>query len=61
MMETVVREQMMDTVARQLGLDPLELRRRNVVDDADLPYTTAAGMVYDRGLDRRARSSRPSR
>ena len=47
MMETVVREQMMDTVARQLGLDPLELRRRNVIDDDDLPYTTAAGMALD--------------
>ena len=47
MMETVVREQMMDTVARQLGLDPLELRRRNVIDDDDLPYTTATGMALD--------------
>ena len=47
MMETVVREQMMDLVARRIGLDPLELRRRNVIDDADLPYTTAAGMYYD--------------
>jgi carbon-monoxide dehydrogenase large subunit len=47
MMETVVREQMMDVVARRVGLDPLELRRRNVVNEADLPFTTAAGMVYD--------------
>jgi aerobic carbon-monoxide dehydrogenase large subunit len=47
MMETVVREQMMDVVARRVGLDPLELRRRNVVNDADLPFTTAAGMVYN--------------
>ncbi|MET0458420.1 MAG: xanthine dehydrogenase family protein molybdopterin-binding subunit [Ilumatobacteraceae bacterium] len=47
MMETLAREQMMDTVARKLDLDPLELRRRNVIDDADLPYTTATGMSYD--------------
>jgi aerobic carbon-monoxide dehydrogenase large subunit len=47
MMETAVREQMMDTVARRLGLDPLELRRRNVVRDDDLPFTTAMGMMYD--------------
>jgi carbon-monoxide dehydrogenase large subunit len=47
LMETVAREQMMDHVAREIGLDPLELRRRNVVRDADLPYTTATGMVYD--------------
>ncbi len=47
MMETTAREQMMDTVARRLGIDPLELRRRNVVEESDLPFTTAAGMVYD--------------
>ncbi|MDQ1424216.1 MAG: aerobic carbon-monoxide dehydrogenase large subunit [Acidimicrobiaceae bacterium] len=47
MMETVVREQMMDVVARRLGLDPLEFRRRNVVNEADLPFTTAAGLVFD--------------
>ena len=47
MMETVAREQMMDVVARAIGIDPLEFRRRNVVTAADLPYTTAAGMYYD--------------
>jgi carbon-monoxide dehydrogenase large subunit len=47
MMETVAREQMMDVVARRLALDPLEFRRRNVVNEADLPFTTAAGLVYD--------------
>jgi carbon-monoxide dehydrogenase large subunit len=46
LMETVVREQMMDLVAAEIGLDPLEFRRRNVVRDEDLPFTTAAGMVY---------------
>ena len=47
MMETVAREQMIDVVARAVGLDPLELRRRNVIHAAELPYTTAMGMVYD--------------
>jgi carbon-monoxide dehydrogenase large subunit len=47
MMETLGREQMMDLVARTIGVDPLELRRRNVVQPSDLPYTTAAGLVYD--------------
>jgi carbon-monoxide dehydrogenase large subunit len=47
MMETLVREQMMDVTARRIGLDPLEFRRINVVDEADLPFTTAAGLVYD--------------
>lgn len=47
MVETVAREQMMDRVAAQLGVDPLEIRRRNVIRAADLPYTTAAGLIYD--------------
>src|SRR5581483_5438247 len=47
MMETVAREQMMDAVARTFGMDPLELRRRNVIGRDELPYATATGMVYD--------------
>ena len=47
MMETVAREQMVDVAARRLGIDPLELRRRNVISPAELPFTTATGMVYD--------------
>jgi len=45
--ETTAREQMMDHVARELGIDPLELRRRNTVTADELPYTTATGMVYE--------------
>ncbi|MGK0477020.1 MAG: carbon-monoxide dehydrogenase large subunit [Ilumatobacter sp.] len=44
--ETTAREQMIDHVARELQLDPLELRRRNMIDTDELPYTTATGMVY---------------
>lgn len=47
MFETVAREQMMDCLAAELGIDPLELRRRNVIGGDDLPYTMATGMVYD--------------
>jgi carbon-monoxide dehydrogenase large subunit len=47
MIETVARELMMDRVALQTGLDPLEIRRRNVVREEDLPYRTATGLVYD--------------
>ncbi len=47
MMETTAREQMIDFAARAIGIDPLELRRRNVVRAVDLPYTTAMGMTYD--------------
>ena len=37
----------MDIAAARLGLDPAELRRRNLV--TDFPYTTASGAVYDAG------------
>ena len=41
MIETVVREQMIDSLAAQLGIDPLELRRRNVLRDEELPLHDA--------------------
>ena len=46
-METVGRELMMDLVARALGMDPLDLRRRNVIEQAELPHTSATGRVYE--------------
>src|SRR5436305_11263526 len=47
MMETVAREQMVDVIAEQMGIDPLEFRRRNVLQQSDLPYTTASQLVYE--------------
>jgi carbon-monoxide dehydrogenase large subunit len=47
MFETVAREEMMDLVAREVGIDPLELRRRNVVRADELPYATATGMMLE--------------
>jgi carbon-monoxide dehydrogenase large subunit len=47
MMETTAREQMMDVAAARLGIDPLELRRRNVIQAKDLPFTTAIGLTYE--------------
>jgi aerobic carbon-monoxide dehydrogenase large subunit len=47
MIETVARELMIDHVARALGIDPLEMRRRNVLGESDLPYTMATGFVLD--------------
>lgn len=47
MVETVVREQMMDCVAARVGLDPLEFRRRNVIRQSELPYTMGTGLTYD--------------
>lgn len=44
-----VRETLVDRLARQLGLDPVELRRRNLLTPADLPWKTPGGAVYDSG------------
>jgi carbon-monoxide dehydrogenase large subunit len=46
---TAVTESMIDLVARDLGLDPAEIRRRNLVRPEDLPYTSVAGNVFDSG------------
>ena len=43
MFETVVRETMIDIAARQMGIDPLALRRKNVLQQSDLPYPAPMG------------------
>jgi carbon-monoxide dehydrogenase large subunit len=50
MMETTAREQMAEYAARAIGLDPLEFRRRNVIQRHELPHTTAMGMTYDESI-----------
>jgi aerobic carbon-monoxide dehydrogenase large subunit len=42
-------ERAMDEVANALGLDPLEVRRRNLVRDDEFPYESVTGLVYDSG------------
>jgi carbon-monoxide dehydrogenase large subunit len=42
-------ERLMDLVAAQTGLDPVEVRRRNFVPSADFPYTSCTGLVYESG------------
>src|SRR5437870_6216469 len=46
---TAVTESMLDLIARDVALDPAEVRRRNLVRPAELPYTSATGNVYDSG------------
>ena len=36
----------MDVAARELGLDPVEIRRRNLVRKEDLPFKSAVGNTY---------------
>ncbi len=42
-------ERMMDRAARELGVDPWELRRRNFIAPAKFPYKTVTGETYDVG------------
>jgi 2-furoyl-CoA dehydrogenase large subunit len=42
-------ERTMEIAAGRLGLDPVELRRRNLVRRADFPYRTPSGGLYDSG------------
>ncbi|MBI3092376.1 MAG: xanthine dehydrogenase family protein molybdopterin-binding subunit [Candidatus Tectomicrobia bacterium] len=42
-------ERLMDHIARQLGIDPAELRRRNFLQPSQFPYTTPSGGYYDSG------------
>jgi 2-furoyl-CoA dehydrogenase large subunit len=42
-------ERCMDEVANTLGLDPLEVRRRNFIRKEDFPYLIPSGTTYDSG------------
>jgi carbon-monoxide dehydrogenase large subunit len=46
---TFAIERLVDKAARQLGIDRLDLRRRNLVSPAQMPYANAVGTVYDSG------------
>jgi aerobic carbon-monoxide dehydrogenase large subunit len=42
-------ERMMDELAAELGLDPLEVRERNWIKHEEFPFTTIANLTYDSG------------
>lgn len=46
-METFVRERMFDIAARRLGIDRIELRRRNLLDAGELARGSSLGVVLD--------------
>jgi carbon-monoxide dehydrogenase large subunit len=46
---TLVIERLIDTAAARLGIDRVELRRRNLIKRRQLPYRTASGLTYDSG------------
>ena len=45
---TFVAERLMDMGAKALGIDPLEIRRRNLVRDEEFPYRIASGIIWDK-------------
>ncbi|MDE2488774.1 MAG: xanthine dehydrogenase family protein molybdopterin-binding subunit, partial [Alphaproteobacteria bacterium] len=46
---TYVVERIVEAAARELGVDPAELRRRNFIQPDQFPYQTPVALVYDTG------------
>ncbi|TQJ49522.1 xanthine dehydrogenase family protein molybdopterin-binding subunit [Phycicoccus sp. SLBN-51] len=46
---TFAIERLMDELAAELGVDPLEVRERNWITHDEFPFKTVAGMTYDSG------------
>jgi carbon-monoxide dehydrogenase large subunit len=42
-------ERLVETAAREIGIDAVELRRRNHIQPGQMPYRAPSGMVYDSG------------
>jgi carbon-monoxide dehydrogenase large subunit len=42
-------ERLLDRAAQIIGMDPVQIRRRNLVPATAMPYRTASGMLYDSG------------
>jgi len=45
--ESLAREVLLDIAARRMGIDPVELRRRNLLRQDELPFPNPNGMTYD--------------
>jgi carbon-monoxide dehydrogenase large subunit len=42
-------ERMIDKLAQEIGMDPVEVRRKNFVKPDEFPFTNSFGLVYDSG------------
>lgn len=42
-------ERVLDVAAAELGIDGVEIRRRNLIPTEKMPYTAASGAIYDSG------------
>ncbi|MCI0142698.1 xanthine dehydrogenase family protein molybdopterin-binding subunit [Arthrobacter bambusae] len=46
---TFAIERLMDELAVELGMDPLEVRKKNWINNEEFPFTTVTGLEYDSG------------
>ncbi len=46
---TYAIERLMDELAAEVGMDPLEVRAKNWISHEEFPFTTVAGLTYDSG------------
>ncbi|MEZ4455362.1 MAG: molybdopterin cofactor-binding domain-containing protein [Gemmatimonadales bacterium] len=46
---TFLIERLVDTFAREIGKDPADVRRKNLIPKEKMPYTVATGITYDSG------------
>jgi aerobic carbon-monoxide dehydrogenase large subunit len=46
---TFLLERMIDLYAHKIGMDPVEVRRKNLIPQDKFPYTVATGITYDSG------------
>lgn len=44
---TFAMERIIDMAARKVGMDPAEIRRRNLIEPDEFPYRTAPGIIWD--------------
>jgi carbon-monoxide dehydrogenase large subunit len=42
-------ERLIDIAAERLGIDRIEMRRRNLIPKSRMPYRSATGLTYDSG------------
>jgi carbon-monoxide dehydrogenase large subunit len=46
---TFAIERLMDELAAEIGVDPIEIRERNWIKHEEFPFTTVCGLTYDSG------------
>lgn len=46
---TALLERLVDQAADELGIDPIELRKRNLIGSGSFPFSTLTGLKYDSG------------